>query len=130
MKNLVITVFICIISLLSLQAFAEPAYVVKEFDCPGFIPDPVTGAPIAPLYTTETQAVGVLGKVGKITCHFDHDYPLEQASAARGWPCIAEGPLGNPIYTENSVMLATPGGKALLECKFGPTKGKPQPPAP
>lgn len=80
MKNLVFTLFISIISFLSVQASAEPAYVIKEFDCPGFIPDPETGVPIAPLWTNQTQAVGVVGKVGKISCHFDHDYPRYMAS--------------------------------------------------
>jgi hypothetical protein len=129
MKNLAITLLITIISFISAQASAIPAIVVKEFECTGFIPDPETGVPIFPLFTTETQGVAVVGKVGKISCHFDHDYPLERASASTDFVCAVPSPVtGELLVADRQLMLATPGGKALLECKFGPAKGEPQPP--
>ena len=61
--------------------------------------------------------------VGKITCHFDHAYPLESASAARGWMCAVDSPFtGELLVTNKTVMLATPDGKALLQCQFGPIR--------
>ena len=121
MKYLVLSAVLSMFAVFSMQASAEPAFVIKEFECNGFIPDPDTGEPIFPLFTTKTHGFGVKDRVGKISCHFDHDYPLESASAARGWVCSVDSPFtGEPLFTDKTVMLATPGGKALLQCQFGP----------
>ena len=125
MKKILLGIILSALAVLSFQVSAERAFVIKEFDCDGFIPDPDTGEPIFPLFTTQTLGFAVEGRVGKITCHFDHDYPLEQASAARGWVCSVLSPTtGLPLYTDKTVMLATPDGKALLQCQFGPA-GRP-----
>jgi len=77
---------------------------------------------------TQTQGVAVVGKVGKITCHFDHDVDLPLAAAARDFTCSVPSPVtGELLIADRQVMLATPVGKAVLECKFGPAKGKPVP---
>ena len=122
MKYLTCCVLLSLLAVLAIPAKAEPAFVIKEFDCNGFIPDPETGAPIFPLFTTQTHGFAVKDTVGKISCHFDHAYPLESASAARGWICAVEGPFsGELLFTDKTVMLATPDGKALLQCQFGPS---------
>ena len=124
MKYLVFSAVLSMFAVFSMQSSAEPAFVIKEFDCNGFIPDPDTGAPIFPLFTTQTHGFAVKDTVGKFSCHFNHDYPLESASAARGWLCAVTSPFtGEMLVTDNTVMLATPGGKALLQCMFGPTEG-------
>lgn len=111
-----------------------PAIVVKEFDCPGFIPNPETDnglPPVAPIFTTQTQGVAIVGKGGKISCHYDHGYPLTKAAYAKDFVCTVPSPTtGELLVADKQLMLATPGGKALLQCQFGPTKGKPQPPQP
>jgi len=111
-----------------------PAIVVKAFDCPGFIPNPETDnglPPVAPIFTTQTQGVAVVGKVGKISCHYDHGYPLTKATYAKDFVCTVPSPTtGEILVADKQLMLATPSGKALLQCQFGPSKGKPQPPQP
>jgi hypothetical protein len=113
---------------------AGPAIVVKDFDCPGFIPNPDTDnglPPVAAIFTTQTQGVAVVGKVGKISCHFEHEYPLTKATYAKDFVCTAPSPTtGEILVADKQLMLATPGGKALLQCQFGPSKGKPQSPQP
>ena len=121
MKYLFFSVVLSMLTVFSIQASADPALVIKEFACDGFIPDPDTGEPIFPLFTTQTHGFGVEDRVGKFTCHFEHDYPLERASSNRGFICAVDSPFtGELLVTDKTVMLATPGGKALLQCQFGP----------
>lgn len=132
MKYFVFSLMLSMFAVFSIQASAEPALVVKEFECGGFVPNPDTDnglPPIAPLFTTQTQGVAVLGKVGKISCHFEHDVDLPRAVAARDFVCAVPAPADPNILliADRQVMLATPGGKAILECKFGPSKGEPAP---
>ena len=132
MKYLIFSVVLSMFSVVSMQASAEPAFVVKEFDCNGFVPNPDTDdgfPPIAGLFTTQTQGVAVLGKGGKISCHYDHDVDLPHAVAARDFICAVPSPGNDQILliADRQVMLAAPGGTALLQCWFGPSKGKPTP---
>ena len=59
-----------------------------------------------------------------------------QASATptivvKDFVCTVPSPTtGEILVADKQLMLATPGGKALLQCQFGPSKGKPQPPQP
>ena len=124
MKIFATVVLISFASVFSVQASAAPAYIVKDTLCNGFIPNPNTesGLPgVAPLQSTRIVGIGAVeDKVGKVTCHFDHEFPLDTAVEARGWICVVLDRNGDPIATDNTLMLATPGGKALLRCKFGP----------
>ena len=131
MKKIILGLALAAVAAVSFQVSASPAIVVKEFDCNGFIPNPDTDdglPPVAGLFTTKTQGVAVTGKVGKVSCYFDHDFPLDKAVSARDFVCAAESPTepGVMLIADRQVMLAAPGGKAVLQCKFGPAKGKPQ----
>ena len=93
-------------------AFADPAAVFDDFGCSGFVPDGAGGS-LGGLFSVETHAVVTDKGVTILTCHFDHDILLEQANGARGFLCGTH--LG---ITEDTKMLATPGGRALLVCKI------------
>jgi len=124
MKIFTTALVVSFVSVFSMQVSAAPAFVIKDSDCNGFVPNPDTpsGFPaIAGLFTTQTHGVNA-GKVGKATCHFDFDNDivgLTSASSAKGWECaIIDPSTGNMISTDKTLMLATPAGKALLRCTF------------
>ena len=97
---------------LSAPAFAEPATVIDDFGCIGFVPD-LDGGSLGGVFTEESHAVSTKKGVTTLTCHFDHDVDLPHATGAKGFLC-------NTLFglTENTRMLATPGGKAVLVCKI------------
>ena len=94
---------------------AEPAVVVDEFGCGGFVPgDTPTGFPaLAFLFTTESRALLTKSGVSILTCHFDHAVVLPHATGSQGFLCGTVFGL-----TNDTKMLATPGGKATLVCKI------------
>ena len=124
MKYLLFSTMVCVSVVFPMHTSAAGAIVIKGFECPGFIPNPDTesGFPaLAGLFTTQTHVAATGRHVARITCHFDHDFPLESPSVARGWTCAVENAFtGELVLTDNTVMLATPGGKAILQCMFGP----------
>lgn len=131
MKYLAFTIVLSLFAVFSAQASAAQAIVVKEFDCNGFVPNPEEGEPpLAALSTTQTQGVANIGKVGKVTCHFEHDVDLPYATSETDFVCAVPSPVDPSIIliADRQVMLATPGGKATLRCNFGPSKGKPAQP--
>jgi hypothetical protein len=98
------------------QVQAEPAVVVDDFGCGGFVPNPDTEdgfPPLAFLSTTESHAVLTKSGVNILTCHFDHLVDLPYATGARGFLC-------GTVFgvTDDTKMIATPGGKATLVCKI------------
>jgi len=105
-----------VLMLVASAAFADPAAVADDFGCVGFVPDGAGGS-LGGLVTTESHSV-VTGKgVTSVTCHFDHDVPLEQAYGAKGFLCGTYAGV-----TSNTKMLATPGGRAVLICKINGRK--------
>ena len=96
---------------------AEPAVVIDDFGCGGFVPnaDTPTGLPaLANLITFEqTHSVTTKSGVTILTCHFDHAVDLPHATAGRGFLCGTS--LG---LTDDTQMFASPGGKAILVCKI------------
>ena len=109
-------VFICA-GLAIQDVQAEPAVVMNEFGCGGFVPNADTedGFPaLAFLSTNEkTHSVATKSGVTTLTCHFDHIVDLPHATGAKGFLCGTY--LG---LTDDSKMIATPGGKATLVCKI------------
>lgn len=101
-----------VLMLVASAAFADPAAVINDFDCGGFVPDE-TGASLGPVSTTQTHSVVTGSGVTSLTCHFDHEFDLPQAYGAQGFVCGTF--LG---VTTDSMMLAAPGGKAVLVCKI------------
>jgi hypothetical protein len=89
-------------------AQADPAVVIDEFGCTGFVPDNGTS-----LFTTESHAVLTRSGVNILTCHFNHAVVLPHATGAQGFLCGTVFGL-----TSDTKMLATPGGKATLVCKI------------
>ena len=108
-------VFVICAGLGSQDVQAEPAVVVDDFGCGGFVPnsDTPSGFPaLAFLFTTESHANLTKSGVTILTCHFDHVVDLPHATGARGFLCGTVFKL-----TTDTQMIATPGGKATLVCK-------------
>ena len=91
---------------------ADPAAVIDDFGCVGFVPDGGDGS-LGTLVTEESHAVVTGSGVSIVTCQFDHDIPIDQAYGAKGFICGTFDGL-----TTDTMMLATPGGKAVLVCKI------------
>lgn len=100
---------------------AEPAMVIDDFGCGGFVPngDTENGFPaLGFVSTTESHAVKSSSGNQILTCHFNHNVALEKATAGRGFLCgTAFG------ITDDTQMIATPGGKATLVCKVNGSDG-------
>lgn len=91
------------------------AQIVKDGGCFGFVPDGNGGATTG-LFNPE-GAHAVSTKSGNVTlvCHFDIPEGFEPAKAVK-----ADGFLCGTYFglTNDSRVLATPGGKATLICKI------------
>jgi hypothetical protein len=101
-----------VLMLVASAAFADPAAVADDFGCFGFVPDGAGGS-LGGLYTTETHSVVTHKGVTSVTCRFDHNFDLPQAYGTNGFVC---GTFAG--VTNDTMMLATPGGKAILKCKI------------
>ena len=112
MKSSIKFLSVPVLLLAASTAFAEPATVINDFGCGGFVPD-VDGVTEDFISTTETHSVVTDKGVTILTCHFDHDIDLPMAYGATGFLCGTF--LG---LTDDSKMLATPGGKAIMVCKI------------
>ena len=112
-----IPVAILIFGTLASTAHAERAVVIDDFGCSGFIPngDSETGLPaLGGVFTdTESHVVKTKSGVNILTCHFDHEIELAHATAGRGFLC-------STVFgvTDDTKMIATPGGRATLVCKI------------
>ena len=99
------------------MAVADPAAVYDEFECTGFIPDS-DGSFLGYVYTTNSHKVFTDNGVTKVSCHFDHNFELPYATGAQGFACgIINPETGLADMATDSKMLATPGGKATLNCQ-------------
>lgn len=97
---------------------ANAADISKDFGCRGFVPT-ATGGFASGLVTLEgTQSVTTSSGVTSLVCHFDIPAGREPATAtkAEGFRCGTF--LGG---TNDSKMVATPGGQATLTCKINPS---------
>ena len=101
-----------VLMLVASASFADPAAVINDFSCTGFIPNEAGGS-LGVVFTTATHSVVTDNGVTSLTCRFDHDFELPQAYGAKGFVC---GTFAGT--TDDSMMLATPGGKAILKCKI------------
>ena len=101
-----------ILMLAASTAFADPAAVITDFGCFGFVPDE-SGGNMGSLHTTKSHSVETGNGIVKMTCQFDHDFDLPQANGAQGFVCGMPG----GVATNDTMMLAAPGGQATLVCK-------------
>jgi len=112
MKTSIKLLNVPVLMLVASAAFADPAAVADDFGCVGFVPDGAGGS-LGGLDTNETHSVVTNNGVTSVTCHFDHDVDLPQAYGSQGFLC---GTFAG--VTDDTKMLATPGGKAILVCKI------------
>ena len=109
--------FVMALGVISYDAQAEPAVVVDDFGCSGFVPngETETGFPALAGLFTNTESNSNLTKSGVtiLTCHFDHGVDLPHATGGRGFLC-------GTVFgvTDDTKMIATPGGRATLVCKI------------
>lgn len=109
--------FVCIAILLfcSTGAFAAPAAVIDGFECNAAVPNEDGGfEPFNPIVTTDSHKVITSSGVAVITCHFEHDVLLAHATGAEGFLCA----IVDAGIADESRLVATPGGKALMVCKI------------
>jgi hypothetical protein len=107
-KVFLVSMALSCVAISSQVAQADPAAVIDEFGCGGFVPDDGTG-----LFTTESHSVTTNSGVTILTCHFDHAVVLPHATGATGFLCGTF--LG---VTDDTKMFASPGGRAILVCKI------------
>ena len=108
-----------VLMLAASTAIADPAAVITEFGCNGFVPDE-NGGSMGGITTTKSHNVETGSGVVKLTCQFEHDFDLPQAYGAQGFPCgvpVDGGEEGLEV-TNDTMMLAAPGGQATLVCKI------------
>ena len=103
--------------LFSASVYAESAAVIDDFECMGFVPDGAGGS-LGNIYTTDSNKVLTKKGVRILTCHFDHRFQLQQATGAQGFLCGIFLEDGTEELTSDTKLLATPGGRALLECRI------------
>ena len=90
------------------------ATVTKDAGCRGFVPD-ANGNAASGLFTLESHSVVTSSGNTKLVCHFDIPEGKEPAEVTRaeGFGCGTF--LG---FTNDSKMVATPGGRATLTCSI------------
>ncbi len=109
-KVLMLPVILCV----GAVAQADPAMIIKDGICRGFVPNGETESGFPALeFLVGTDSHSVKSGKGnqKITCHFDHSTDLDHATGGQGFLCGT-----NFGLTTDSKMLATPGGRATLTC--------------
>jgi hypothetical protein len=129
MKMKLVIMLFSILSLFSLETMAERAVVVRaDGVCEVFVPNGETETGLPPLAFPvygDLHAVGRDSGVdeffpgsGKVTCNGTHDTELEHATAGRGFFCSVPHQELGVVYTTDTQIVATPGGKWTMVCQF------------
>ena len=103
-----------VLMLAASTAFADPATVITGEFCIGAMPDETGVLTQIWLYTEKSHSVETGNGITKLTCHFDDAVDIPMAYGAQGFLC---GVPGGKV-TNDTMMLATPGGQATLVCKY------------
>jgi hypothetical protein len=96
---------------------ANAATITEDFICGGFVPTPTGGIGTVIFSTEGTHSVVTSSGVANLVCHFTipaSDVPAT-ATRASGFACGTF--LGG---TNDSKMVASPGGYATLTCRVRP----------
>ena len=127
MRYLIISMFVALLSFLSLNANALPAFVFRGDECfPRFFPDWPETDPYIDLVGDASQAAaayagGLPGPIpwatGKATCQGLHSEELDRAVVQEGGCFFPNSPFG-PLFTENGHLVLAPSGEFSLFCKF------------
>jgi hypothetical protein len=122
MKAYISMSILCLVSMFTMSAYAEPAIIFQGDLCVVVLLPP-NAEPIV-LEGNKLQAtVAVAGRgefplqPAKLTCQGRHDFPLEHAILQRQ-PCfLPETPFGD-LFTENGKAVFTPNGNWTAQCMF------------
>jgi hypothetical protein len=127
MRYFISSTFVVLLSVLSLNAYALPAYVFKEDLCfPVFLPNYPDPAGAIQLTGDAVQAVaayagGLPGPIpyatGKVSCRGFHSEALDRAVIQEGACFLPNSPFG-PLLAENGKLVLAPSGEFSLFCKF------------
>lgn len=118
--------FFCVAVLLFMSSAvsADPAVIYDGFVCSSRLPA-IEGNTLGDVVVISNAMHEVATDKGVInlTCHFEHNEELPYATSARGFDCWIADKKFDFFVTTNSMMLATPGGRAVMVCKY---KSNPQ----
>jgi hypothetical protein len=119
MKAYISTITLCLVSVFTVNAHAEPAIIFNEDLCTVVLLPP--GEEPIPLIGDKLQAVVANSSTpflpGKFTCQGHHSEPLEFAIVQRA-PCFIPGTSFGDLFTENGKTVFTPGGNWTAQCMF------------
>ena len=136
MKAYISTIILTLVSVFTINAYAEPAIVVEgelcyvEFD-PDPDSDPTPGEGVIGLLGDTVHAtVAVSGNnetpfaPAKVTCQGHYDFGFERAAVGR-LPCIVfDTPDFGTIVTENGMVAIAPSGNWTAQCMFRKATGR------
>jgi len=122
MKTYISAIFLTLVSVFTVNAYAEPAIVFKgELCVVALLPD--GEAPIV-LTGDKYQAIAAnAGRgdtpvlPGKFTCQGHHEVPLEYAVVQRQ-PCFIPGTPYGDLFTEDGMAVFAPSGEWTAQCMF------------
>lgn len=94
---------------------ANAATITKDFGCGGFVPTASGGFGSGLISFDGTHSTTNSAGVTSLVCHFDIPAGQEPATATRAEGFLCGTFLG---LTNDSKMVASPGGQATLTCKI------------
>ena len=122
MKAYISVIILTLVSVFTMNAYAEPAIIFKGEECVVVLLPP-DAEPIVLIGDKLQATVAVAGRgefpliPAKLTCQGQHVYPLEYAMVQRQ-PCfLPDTPFGD-LLTENGMAVFTPSGKWTAQCMF------------
>lgn len=126
MKTYVAMSMLCLVSILTMNAFAEPAILFKGEFCVVVLPESedeiLEGNKLQVAVANAGQGDPVVGEnllPARYTCQGQHSKPLGHADVVRQ-PCFIPGTPFGDLFTENGRVIFTPAGNWTAVCKFDP----------
>lgn len=109
-----VAVFSVPMSILAQSPNDAKATIFKDFSCGGFVPTPDGGSAF-PLSTDQSHSVVTPSGNTKLICDFNIPDGQQPSKATHAENFLCGTPMG---ITTDSIMIATPGGKAVLTCEI------------